>query len=262
MTTSPSSHVVTAPKGAVAYLKIGSGPAVVVAHGIGGHKEDWMALMLALAPTHTVCAFDLLGFGASVTPAPEITVADQSDALIALLDAEKLAHADLVGNSVGAWVAATAAANHPGRVRRLVLSDAAGFKAMFEGPPPVNFYPQTLDEMRQLLAAIRHDPAAHTEAHARQALSDALAGRDAEAAERIGRGLFMSERLEDVAARITAPTLVVWGAEDRLFPPAVADLVAAQVRGASRQLIPAAGHFPHLDNPEAFAAVVVDFLSH
>lgn len=251
---------ITDHRAALAFEKRGAGPALVIIHGIGGHKEDWADLATRLARRHTVYTVDMLGFGESPKTAPTITIGDQAAAIIALLDAEGLAEADIIGNSVGGWVAATVAADYPDRVRRLVLVDAAGFRAMFEGPPPVDFYPQDAEAMADLLAHVRHDPATHTPAFAEAALAAARASGDGQAAEAVGKGMFASPRLEDVADRVSAPTLVIWGAEDRLFPPAIADLVAGHVRGARKLLIPEAGHFPHLDNPPAFEAAVTGFL--
>lgn len=244
----------------LAYTKSGSGPAVVVIHGIGGHKEDWAGLASALADQHTVYAVDMLGFGGSSKTGPQITIADQVTAVVALLDAEKVVKADLVGNSVGGWVAASFAAAHPARTNRLVLVDAAGFKAMFEGEPPVDFYPTTEEATANLLAHVRHDPAARTPEKVREALAAVQASGDAHAAAAVGQGMFVSPRLEEAADQVKAPTLILWGAEDRLFPPQVADLVAGHIKGARKILIPAASHFPQLDNPAAFNGAVADFL--
>lgn len=80
--------------------------------------------------------------------------------------------------------------------------------------------------MTEPLQHVRHDPATRTAEFAALALEAGMASGDASAAEAVGKGMFVSPRLEDVAPRITALTLVVWGAEDRLFPAAIADLVA------------------------------------
>jgi pimeloyl-ACP methyl ester carboxylesterase len=245
----------------MSFLKAGSGPAVVIIHGIGGHKEDWTSLIEALSPGHTVYAIDMIGFGASSKTPAEITINTQAAAVIALLDAAHIKKADLVGNSVGGWVSAMIAASHPDRVGRLILVDAAGFKAMFEGPPPVNFYPQSVEDMAKLLSFVRHDPATHTREFAEIALACAQASGDAETAERVGNGMFISERLEDLADRIVAPTLVIWGAQDKLFPPVIADLVAGHIKGAQKILIQDASHFPQLDNASAFNAAVAGFLA-
>lgn len=256
---SASSSVIT-PSGKLSFLKAGTGPAVIVIHGIGGHKEDWTGLMMALSSHNTVYAVDMIGFGESAKTPPEITIAIQAESVLALLDAEHIEKADIVGNSVGGWVAAMIAASHPGRVNRLILVDAAGFKAMFEGPPPVNFYPQSVEEMEKLLAYVRYDPDTHTREFAERALVGARESGDAETAERVGNGMFVSERLEDLADRIAAPTLVIWGAEDKLFPSVIADLVTGHIKAAQKTLIPAASHFPQLDNPSAFNAAVTAFL--
>jgi hypothetical protein len=163
--------------------------------------------MEALSARHTVYAIDMVGFGGSVSDAPEITIATQAAAVLALLDAESVPWADLIGNSVGGWVATTFAAAYPDRVRRLALVDAAGFKAMFEGPSPVNFYPDNVADMQKLLRFVRHVAAAQSLAAAGRALAELKASLDAAAAERVFAGMFASERLEDVADKISVPTL-------------------------------------------------------
>lgn len=258
---STSSHQLQVGAHRLAYVRAGQGPAVVIIHGMGGHKEDWAGLAAALAADHLVLTVDLLGFGESSKTGDAITIADQVAAIVALLDAEGVAAADVLGNSLGGWVAATLAADHPDRVDQLVLVDAAGFKAMFEGEPPVNFYPTSVAEMRNLLDHVRFDPAARTEAAVADALAAAIATGDVAAAAAVGNGIYGSERLEDVGNRIIVPTLVIWGAEDRLFPAGIADLVTANIKGARKLLIPDASHFPQLDNPSAFNAAVVEFLA-
>lgn len=244
----------------LAYLKQGSGPAVVVVHGIGGHKEDWQATMAALASQRTVYAVDMIGFGGSSKSSPDITIRTQVEAVRALLDAEGVTRASLIGNSVGGWVTATFASVYPGRVDRLVLVDAAGFKAMFEGPSPVNFYPETTEEMRKLLSYVLVAPATQTLEFAERALAGLNASGDKQAAAAVFKGLFVSPRLEEVMPGISATTLVLWGAQDKLFPPVIADLVSAKIRGAKKMLIESAGHFPQLDNPAAFHKAVTEFL--
>jgi len=244
----------------IAVLKKGSGPAVVIVHGIGGHKEDWVPVMNALAAKHTVYAVDMLGFGGSSKDLPEITVPMQAEALRALLAQEKVTRASFIGNSVGGWVTATFAATYPQMVNRLVLVDAAGFKAMFEGPSPVNFYPGTTEEMSKLLKYVLYSDFAHTPEFAEKALAGLKASGDAVAAEVVFKGLFASPRLEDVMPKITAPTLVVWGAQDKLFPAAVADLLEGNIKGSRKVLIDKASHFPQIDQPQVFIDTVAPFL--
>jgi len=246
--------------GRMAYLKQGQGPAVLIVHGIGGHKEDWKGVMAALAREHTVYAVDMLGFGGSSKDLPEITVASQAEALAALLRQEGIKQVTLIGNSVGGWVTATFAARHPEQVDRLILVDAAGFKAMFEAPSPVNFNPGTADEMQNLLRHVLASPWAHTPDFAAQALKAHQASGDAAAFETVFKGLYGSARLEDLMPLIKAPTLVIWGREDGLFPLGVADLISGSITGARKTVLDGASHFPQVDQPEAFIGAVQEFL--
>ena len=258
---SPQSLSLALNPGRLAYLKQGQGPAVVIVHGIGGHKEDWRGVMAALAQDHTVYAVDMLGFGGSSKDLPEITVASQADALAALLRQEGLKQATLIGNSVGGWVTATFAARHPAQVAQLVLVDAAGFKAMFEAPSPVNFNPASVDEMQNLLRHVLASPWAHTREFAAQALKAQQASGDAAAFETVFKGLYGSARLEELMPLIKAPTLVIWGREDGLFPLGVADLITGSIAGARKTVLDGASHFPQIDQPEAFIGAVKAFLA-
>ena len=249
------------PGGDLAYLKAGSGAPLVIVHGVGGHKEEWQGVMAALSDTHTVYAIDMLGFGGSSREAPDLSMAAQAGALMALMDAEGIGKADLLGNSVGGWVTASFAADHPDRVGKLILADVAGFKAMFEGAPAVNFFPTTVEEMEKLLQTVLYSDFAHTREFAEAALARLQESGEPAIAERLFAGLVGSPKLEEVLPRIAVPTLILWGREDRLFPVALADYLAGMTPGAKVELIDKAGHFPQVDNPEAFIAAVKGFLS-
>jgi pimeloyl-ACP methyl ester carboxylesterase len=249
----------------VAYLMQGQGPAVVIVHGIGGRKEDFAAVASALAPTFTVYSMDMVGFGQSSKDAPSISIGLQVEALRALLAHEKLTHVRLVGNSLGAWVVASFAAANPVSVDRLVLIDAAGLKVTLSGPPPVNFAPDNVAEMRNLLKTVLDSPFAHTEVFAAQALAAFKAGGEAQTLAKLFAGFASPDSkdrpLDDVLPKISSPTLVAWGANDRLFPAALADVVVAGVKGSRKVLIDRSSHFPQIDNPEALSAAIRAFLA-
>ena len=246
---------------ALAYVAIGQGPTVVIIHGVGGHKEDWMGVAETLATAHRVLAVDMLGFGGSSKTGEDLSMPVQAAAIAALLDHEGANKAHIVGSSVGGWVAATLAATHPERVDRLILIDAAGFKAMFEGPPPVNFDPGDVQEMQALIDITINSDVARTPGLARRALDTYVASGEKAITAAWGRSLFLSPRLEELLPKIAAPTLVLWGADDRLFPSVLAGVFRAQIGGARAELIPNAGHFPQIDNPDATTAAIVAFLA-
>lgn len=240
----------------LAYTVAGSGNAVVIIHGVGGHKEDWRTVQHELAKSAQVFALDMLGFGESSKVGDDLSMPVQAAAIAALLDAHGLARASLVGNSVGGWVAATFAATWPDRTERLVLIDPAGFRAMFEGEPPVNFDPSTEAEMQALIDITINGPVAQTPGIAAAALAAYIASGEKAITATWGKSLFLSPRLEDLLGRITAPTTVLWGADDKLFPSVLAGVFASQIAGARSELIPDAGHFPQIDQPEAALAAI------
>ncbi|KPF70583.1 alpha/beta hydrolase [beta proteobacterium AAP99] len=244
----------------LAYLKTGQGPAVVIVHGVGGHKEDWQQTMLALAASHTVYAIDMLGFGGSTRAASDYSMPAQAAAIAALLKAEGIEQADIVGNSVGGWVAATFAATYPQATARLIVVDPAGFEAMFKGDPPVNLFPDDVGQMKKLLEYVLHSDFAHTDAFAEQAYRGFVASNEKSIVPALFPALVGSPKLEAVMPQITAPTLVIWGKEDKLFPVQLAPYIAGLTPGAKTVVLEAASHFPQLDQPARFNTVVKGFL--
>jgi abhydrolase domain-containing protein 6 len=244
----------------LAYTEQGSGPSVVIVHGVGGHKEDWAGVAAALSDTHHVIAIDMLGFGESSKTGDDLSMPVQAAALAALLDAKGIKITALVGNSVGGWVTATFAATYPKWTDKLVLIDVAGFEAMFEGEPPANFDPDTVEEQRALLRVVAPN-AADIPGVAEQAFESYVATGEKAIAAVWGQSLYSSPRLEALLAKITASTLVLWGADDTLFPSVLGDVFAGQIATAQSALIAGAGHFPHMDNPDATIAAIRSFLA-
>jgi pimeloyl-ACP methyl ester carboxylesterase len=256
----PESKSLTVGENSIVYLKSGTGPALVIIHGIGGHKEDWQGVMEAMSSTHTVYAVDMLGFGGSTRAAKDLSMKAQSDAVLALLKSEGVEKADILGNSVGGWVAATFAAANPANTNKLIVVDPAGFKAMFEGQPPVNIFPDDSAQMKKLLEFVRFDKSVHTDEVAMAALEGLNASGEKTIQAVLWPALGSSPKLEEVMPNIKAPTLVIWGKEDKLFPVALAPYITSLTPGATSVVINNASHFPHLDNPVDFNAAVNGFL--
>lgn len=244
----------------LAYFEMGEGPAVVIIHGVGGHKEDWREVATHLSVSRRVFAVDMLGFGKSSKDHDDLSIPVQAAAIKSLLEAHKIEAADLIGNSVGGWVAATFAAEYPDKVNGLILLDVAGFKAMFEGEPPVNFDPSTVEEMQALLAITTNSDLAQTHDIAEQAFEAYIASGEKAVSAIWAKSIFISPRLEDILPKIAAPTLVLWGEDDKLFPSTLCAVFAEQIDEAAHELIPNAGHFPHLDNPTDTIAAIENFL--
>jgi triacylglycerol lipase len=248
----------------VACLKVGSGSPLIIVHGLGGHKEDFLAVMDELAPRHTVYACDMLGFGQSSRNAPSVGIGAQAEVIKALADTEKLARPAVAGNSLGGWVAATFAAKYPERIAKLILIDAAGLKVTLSGPPPVNFAPGTVDEMQKLLQTVIASPFAHGKEFAAKALADFKASGEAETLGKLFAGFANPDSkdrvLDEVLPDVKAPTLVIWGAKDGLFPVALADVVAGGVKGSQKMILANASHFSQIDDPKGLSSAIQAFL--
>jgi triacylglycerol lipase len=243
-----------------AYFKIGSGPAIVIIHGVGGHKEDWRAVAEALAESHSVYAVDMLGFGGSSRTCRDLSISTQAGAIKALLATEGVATAGIIGNSVGGWVAATFAATYPELTEKLAIIDPAGFEAMFKGEPPVNLFPDDVTQMKKLLSFVIHSDFAHTDEFAAQAFAGFQESGEKSIVPVLWPGLFGSARLEAVLPNVKAPTLVIWGNEDKLFPVALCPYLTSLTPGAKSVIIENASHFPHIDQPAELIRHLTEFL--
>jgi pimeloyl-ACP methyl ester carboxylesterase len=235
----------------------GSGPAIGFLAGFGGLPK-WIPFLDALARERTVIVPSLPGF-----PGGERghTVLDSHlDWVLAtrqLLNLAGLDGADLAGSSVGGSLAAEIAAIWPASVRRLVL--IAPFGLFDENEPMTDPWAQRAPDVPSLLCA---DPARW------EWLKEPPEGlnspewpieqvRASEAAARIFWPLG-NTKLEKRLPLITAPTLLLWGEEDRIAPRSYADKFAAGIPGeAEIRTIPGAGHLAELDKPEETAAAIL-----
>ena len=239
-------------------LSKGSGPALVYFHGPWG--LTWEPFLDLLAQHFTVHAPEHPG----TTPgAPDdIYQLDNLWDLVLcydeLLDALEVSDAVFVGHSFGGMVACEMAAAAARRVRELVLIDPIGFWRDTE--PVVNWMALDVAEMRR---RIFRDPEGEAARH--------LFGKEDDAAARVrlawamgATGKFIwpipDKGLKKRIHRVKAPTLLVWGKEDRLVPPVYADEFTRRLPGARVQMMDQAGHAPHLEQPEIAARMVREFV--
>jgi pimeloyl-ACP methyl ester carboxylesterase len=257
----------------VRYVRHGAGPAVVLVHGFGSSLYTWKDVIPALAARHDVIALDLPGFGESERP-PDLAFADLPRAVVGLMNVLGIERAALVGNSMGGAAAALVAATEAGRVSHLVLIDAAGFNlAPRARPGMVRLASSWAAPVLQLLpgkrlfveAALRqvfHDDSLVTRERVAEYLAPAQRAGSFVALRSLGRSLGASTaEFEDALAAVRAPTLVVWGDDDRWIPSPDADRFVAAIPGARKVLIPACGHVPQEEKPAEVAQLIAEFLA-
>lgn len=251
------------------YLEAGSGPPVILLHGLGGDGSRWAPNIAPLAQRFHVFALDQIGFGASDKPLANYHTGMLAEFLAGFMDAVGVEKAALVGNSMGASVATYFAVHYPTRVDKLVLADGAGYRGAPRTAPPTPEQQHrswiqngvTLDETREFFRIMWFDKSRVTdevvEAGLRARLGSAWAIGQIQESGRLGRGGVSEEEMR----RIAAPTLIVWGAQDELADPASADRLARDIPGAKKVLIEQCGHLPQLEQPEEFNRLVTAFLS-
>ena len=197
------------------YLEAGSGPPLVLVHGLGSHAaQEWGRLMAPLGRRFHVYAPDLPGFGESERPPDaDYSIPMQVEAVRAFMDAKGFGRARVAGISMGGWIAARLAGESPERVDRLVLVDAAGMRP--DGPtiPAEALLPRDEEGVRRLVATVRHNAPVPPSFVARDILALRLREewivRRALESMRAGR-----DWLNGTLGRADMPVLVVWGKQD------------------------------------------------
>ncbi|TMN20637.1 alpha/beta hydrolase [Pseudoxanthomonas sp. X-1] len=255
------------------YYDVGSGPTLVLLHGLGSNAGfDWGAVIPELAKHYRVLAPDQLGFGQSAKPTIAYGVTTWVDMLGGFLRDRDVREFSLAGESLGGWIAGlyTVRAGEAGLPlpSRLILVDAGGHPSMKPVPGksggPASWPPLSIAGTREGLARfVFHDPAKVTAQIAERAFAMRLAegSQYTQDSFRQGLGADDSVFLDQAAlARLDLPVLVVWGAQDRLVPPANGKDFAAWIPHARLVAIDQAGHAPAVEQPQRFLEAALPFL--
>jgi pimeloyl-ACP methyl ester carboxylesterase len=205
-----------------------------------------------VAPSHP-------GFGRSDLPPTLTSVDDLAYFYLDAMDELDLEQALVVGVSFGAWIAAAIAVKSTARMSRLVLANPVGIKVGDrESRDILDVFAMTESEFVEKSFA----DAAAAERDYRGLGEDELriVARNAESAARFAWSPYMHEpKLKQRLHRIRIPTLVLWGAADKLIDESYGRAFCAAIPGAKFERIDGAGHFPHLERPKAFAAHALAF---
>jgi len=255
----PAEEFVELAGGRVHLLRGGVGEPVLFLHAAGG-AGVWHPFHQLLAEAgFTVLAPDHPGFGKSDDfPAVE-GVDDLVYHYLDVLDALGLSRPHVVGGSFGGWIAAELAVHSPHRIGSLTLLSAAGLR--IPEHPVTDLFLLSPDK---LVATLFHTPPPPLPPAGTQLDLDAIiaAYREATSLARFCWAPFLSDpKLERRLGRITAPTLVVAPADDRLIPVEHARRYAARIPGADYTEVPDCGHAMYFERPAEFASTVVTFLS-
>lgn len=249
------------------YIEAGSGPTVILLHGLGGDTTNWAMTIPALASKYHVYVPDQIGFGQSDKPIMNYRVATLVEFLDQFYKKLSIEKATLVGNSLGGWTAASFAISHPEKVDKLLLVDAAGYTAKRWGGPELTkelysvLNPSTTADLKRAMSAVFYNKAIITDAFIESAFASKLKKGDSQTINAfIDSVLRGDDYIDDKVKTITAPTLVIWGREDGLTPLAMGEAFAQDIPGAQRLIIEKCGHVPQLEKPAEFNAGLLKFL--
>jgi triacylglycerol lipase len=259
----PPDKTITVFGQAIHYFDMGSGPVVVLLHGLGSRKEDWLPVLEPMAQKYRLLVPDQIGFGRSDKPLLDYSIQTYVDFLNEFLRQLKVEKASLVGESLGGWIAGLYVAEMGGGahmipVEKLVLVDAAGLK---QDKPIPDLNPSSLAAMRGLMEAVFYDTSWLNEDALRKTFTDKLATKDGYTVRSLlGNPGLGTERLDDRLGSIKVPTLVTWGKQDKLLPIGAGERYAAGIAGAKLVSFEKCGHVPPVEKTEEFLAAVVAFL--
>jgi pimeloyl-ACP methyl ester carboxylesterase len=250
------------------YLEAGSGDPVILLHGTGGEGARWMPTIKGLASNFRIISLDQIGFGHSDKPLTTYHSGVFAGFLARFMKTIGVPRATIIGQSMGAGVALCLAVHNPEMVERLVLVNGGSYRAASDPPPaPPNWHDRqiansgTLEESREYLRKLYYDHSFVTEELVEQnlilRLRSAYTIESMQTANARGLGALTEEEVRG----IKAPTLLVWGTNDRLSPVANADKLNAAIENSRKVLIDRAGHYPFLEQAEKFNRIVLEFLN-
>jgi len=257
------------------YLRRGSGPAIVLLHGLLGYSFSWRFAIPQLARQATVFAPDMLGAGFSGRPAEmDCSLRANAERILHFLDEVGVETADLLGTSYGGAVVMMAAALQPQRVRCLILVapvnpwSARGRRlAPFLSCGPVAGLFLVLAPLleiahsvllRRLYGDTRRIPPGTLEGYA---APFAIPGSFGYAINLLKTWNSDLHQLESMLPRLSEiPTLLLWGSEDRAVNPASALILRQQLPHSRLIVFDGVGHLPYEEAPELFNRAVSDFL--
>jgi pimeloyl-ACP methyl ester carboxylesterase len=263
----------------IAYLQAGSGPVVVLIHGITSDSSTWRRVMPYLAARFTVIAPDLLGHGASAKPKGDYSLGAHASAVRDLLVALGHDRATFVGHSLGGGIAMQLSYQFPERCERLVLVDSGGLgrdvsvllrAATLPGSElvlPLLAATRLLDAGRLTGSALRRlglrvgtdieeiarGHATLSSGESRHAFVQTLRAVVDPGGQRVNASnrLYLARHL---------PLLLIWGEHDSLIPASHGAETQALLPDSRLELFSDSGHFPQLDEPERFLHVLQDFI--
>lgn len=251
----------------IVYAEGGTGDTIIMVHGFGGSKDNWLKIAKYFTPNYRVIIPDLPGHGESSKPQnANYNHMSQVERLNLFAKELKLTKFHLVGNSMGGNIAGNYAADYPEMVNTLALFESSGvnppikselFMLLEKGKNPLVV--EEVNDYEKFLAFVfvkpPQSPAVINQYLEQQAIEYAPLKK------KIGNDIWadffiLGEKLN----KITAPTLIVWGDSDRVFHKSSVPIFEKNIKNSKSVIIKECGHLPMMEKPEETAKIYQDFL--
>ena len=252
------------------YLEGGEGEPILFIHGFGADKERWGTLLSDFSGSYRVIAPDLPGFGENTKiPSATYDIPTQVNRLDRFAEAIGLRRFHLIGISMGGYIAAYYAGEFPEKVKSLALMDAAGVESpipsdlriAIEETGRIPLLYRTPEELETLMGYLFYRPPWIPQPYKvffaqRGALEYPFRRKILKDMVETGMNL-LDNRLQ----KIEAPSLIIWGAQDRVFHVSSVKKFQAGLRGVQTALVEECGHVPHIEKPRETERIYRTFLA-
>jgi 3-oxoadipate enol-lactonase len=250
-----------------AWFEVGRGQPLILVHGLADDHRAWRRAIPDLALRRRVILYDLRGHGETTLGAPDGTLRQLGDDLVALMDAVGLGKADVAGFSLGGTIAMRVGIDRPNRVGRLVLVATSSRV----GRTSAEWYRQRIEMVGRRDAQLRQTldrDTADVYAQSPDELEEGLLIRRQSTADPGGYGnacaamaALNAAPLDPELHSVTAPTLIVASEKDQHCPPRAAEIIGAGIAGSRLEIIAGAGHPIPVEKPRELAGMINSFLA-
>lgn len=260
----PSAHLNDV---SIHYLIEGSGPPLVLLHGMGNNSKSWIHQMDYFKKRFTVIAWDAPGYGGSSDPTEEFQYFSQfSDHLKRLLDYLSIHNVFLLGHSMGAAVAIDFSIRFPEMVNKLII--AAPTRGSAALTTDENFKKRTqrhnlIDEIApkdiartRVPRLLSVNPSESVQKYAIEIMSEVRSS----GYKSVANGLFHLNQMDEYS-KVSKPTLIMCGEEDRVTPVSESEIIVRNIVGSRLVVIPGAGHLCYMEKQDIFNECLMKFLN-
>lgn len=253
------SHDITLDGYRVHYREMGTGKPLVLVHGLGGTSLDWAPVMKTYAKAgYHVYAPDLLGFGKTEKPDIAYSISQQEQLVNAFFQSQGIQQADVIGWSMGGWIALKFTLDNPEKVRRLVVNDSAGL-TFHAGFGPEVFVPKSEQDVKALYSLLEPKASPMPSFVARD-LTRRMETNGWVIQRAVNSMMTMKDLLDGKLGGIKQPVLIVWGADDDLIPVSSGYDMAKAMPQSDLEVFQGCGHLAPAKCASQVSSKTLEFL--